>query len=419
MDALLNNPFLQPQYVNKLMQGIPVDDSMYALKDSIPFTTYAGDKVVVDVEYSMGGMTQAATRGAESPIVEQIGASQFEFKPALFREKVALSEKDIHAIRKLGTAGEVQTAAERVAKTVKALRHRIEARIEWSKWEMIRGSLSIAQNDIQFTVDYNVPAEFTPTAADLWNTTNGDPVVNMQEWEALFESEASEPEKYYFNKVVMRALLQNEAIRTLRDSLLSGQSDPRMISVGNLDLILKQYIGDREYQVYDKGYPIVAKLETALGSATTTFSVDDATGIEDGDVLKVIHAQSGYAGLAYVTVSGAPSGNSITIAAGHGQAGLTFPIGSIVTIRKKFIKDDEFIIMGAIPPGTIGIDTWAEFISTNHYYGPNGLDEPQQGMFIRVDNKVKGDPPTIEIVSGVYGLPASFVQTNNVVATVL
>jgi hypothetical protein len=94
-------------------------------------------------------------------------------------------------------------------------------------------------------------------------------------------------------------------------------------------------------------------------------------------------------------------------------------VGSEVRLKKHFIKDDSFIIRGALPAGTSGGPNWAEFISTNHVYGPGGIMSPTPGIFSKVIVKDDDDPPKIEVIAGVNGLPVLYYTTINVVATVL
>jgi hypothetical protein len=416
MDSLLNNPLLQPAVVNKLIESVPMDESEYMLTNMIPFETVEAEKVVVDVEHMLGGMTQAAVRGAESPTIDQSGVSQFEFRPAHWREKYRLTENDIAVLRKLGTASQLERAQERIAKIVKALRYRLENRMEWSKWQMILGSLTIAQSDVQFSVDYHVPTEFQPVPANLWDTASGDPLSDLLDWIQLFRDEASEPEQMVYNTNIEKVMLQNSAIRTLRDSLFTGQSNPGMLTRENVKMVLNAYCA-LPVTVYDKGYWIIQKLMVAATPAATTLTLEDATGIEADDVLVIEHENSGFAGRRNCTVQSV-TGNVVTLTAAVGGT-VTFPVGSMVRTRKPFIPDDRFIIMGKLPPGSMGGDRWAEFISTFHYYGPGGLLNPTPGTFIRVDNHEKDDPPTVDVIAGVSGLPVAYTQTNNLVAAVI
>lgn len=415
MDSLLNNPLLQPAVVNKLIQSVPMDTSEYMLTNLIPFETVEAEKVVVDVEHMLGGMTQAAVRGAESPTIDQHGVSQFEFRPAHWREKYSLTENDIAVVRKLGTPSQLERAQERIAKIIKALRFRLENRMEWSKWQMVLGSLTIAQRDVQFTVDYKVPSEFTPTAGTLWSASS-DPLGDILDWIHLFRDEASEPEGLVYNVNVEKAMLLNDTIRELRDALFTGQSSPGMLTRQNIQLVLDAYAA-LPTTVYDKGYWIIQKLMASAAPAGTTVTVEDATGIEADDELVIEHVDSGFTGRRNVTVQSV-SGNVITVVGTIGGT-VTFPVGSMVRTRKPFIPDDRFIIMGKLPPGAMGGDRWAEFISTYHYYGQGGLLNPEPGMFIRVDNHEREDPPRVDIIAGVSGLPVAYTQTNNLVATVL
>lgn len=417
MDSLANNPLLQPAYVNRVLDAIIPDTAAYDLTTAIPMVTQETELVVVDVRQQIGGMTMAAAEGAESPIIQQRGMHQFAFMPAHFREKVLLSEKDTKVIRRLGTASELERAAATVARIVGELRMRLETRMEWAKWQMMYGTLAIDQPDINYSIDYHIPTHFQPTltGADLWSDAASDPMSDWLDWLELYRDEGTMPEYFQYNLAVEKALLLNDAVRTLRDSLFSGQSNPAQLSRANLMQVFNAYAGI-PVKIYDKGYFLIEGTTAALAPAGTSVTVQENPGFEIGDVITLVHKNGERAGRVRLTLTGVV-GVTLSFAALGGTT--TFPVGSEVRCKKHFLHDDKFIIRGALPPGTTGGQNWAEFVSTPHVYGPGGLMAPAPGIFMKTVVKDNDDPPQAMIISGISGLPVMYHTTVNVIATVL
>jgi hypothetical protein len=417
MEGLSNHPLLQPAIVTKVVDSIQIDAEQYPLSTEVPFVTQEGNKVVIDVRQRMGGMTMAVAPGAESPIIEKRGVQQDQFSPASFREKVLLGEKDILNLRKLGTASELQTAQETVTDILGQLRYRVENRIEWCKWSALMGSLSVAQKDVQFTIDYGIPAFMKPalTGGDRWDQVTGKPLTNILDWLELFDQES--PDAWYmtYNGHMEMLLLKNTEIRTLRDALFTGQNDPAMLTRGNIQQVFNAYAG-LPIRVNTKGYWLVAGTLAALAPAATSIAVDDATGFATGDIVTIVHKDGSRLGHIRVTLTSV-TGNSLGFGALPGA--VTYPMGSEIRVKKPFIPNDKFIIRGQLPPGTTGGTNFMEFISTNHVYGPGGLMAPVPGIFSKFLNKENDDPPSLQMLMGVTGLPVLYWPTANVVATTI
>jgi len=415
MEGLSNHPLLQPAVVTKVVDSIQIDADQYPLSTEVPFITQEGSKVVIDVRQRMGGMTMAVAPGAESPIIEKRGVQQDQFSPASFREKVLLGEKDVLNLRKLGTASELQTAQETVTDILGQLRYRVENRIEWLKWAMIQGTIAIAQKDVQFTVNYGIPSFCLPTltGADRWNQITGKPLTNILTWLEGYDQESPDPWYMTYNGHMENMLLLNTEIRELRDSLFTGQSDPSMLTRANIQQVFDAYAG-LPIRVNTKGYWLVAGTTAALAPGATSIAVDDATGYATGDIVTVVHKDGTRSGLIKLTLTSV-TGNALGFAALGGA--ITYPMGSEIRVKKPFIPSNKFIIRGQLPPGTTGGTNFAEFISTNHVYGPGGLMAPVPGIFSKFLNKAEDDPPSLQMLMGVTGLPVLYWPTTNIVAT--
>lgn len=417
MHGLANNPVLQPDYITKVIDDIVPDNANYMLNTEVPMVTQSEGRITVEVRQTIGGMTKAVDPSSESPIIEQRGRQLYDFDPPNWREKVVFGPKDVLKVRKVGSISEIQTAQDLVTDYVGQLRMRLENRIEWSKWQCMLGTLTIAQSDVQFSIDYGIPAHFTPTltGTDSWDElTTADPLSDMLTWKALYLEEGPDPWKLNFNSVIERLLMLNEKIRALFDSFFVGPANDGMIGQENLFKIIKAYVG-LESQVYDKGYFVVARIEEAITTVSTDFDVNDASGIETGDTVTLIHKNGERSGRVRIVVTGI-TGNNIQHAAIGGST--TFPMYSEIKLKKPFLPNDKFVIRGTIPPGTTGGTAWAEFVSVPHVYGSGGLSAPEAGIFSKVVNKPDDDPPELGIIGGISGGPALYHTTTNVIATV-
>jgi hypothetical protein len=117
-----------------------------------------------------------------------------------------------------------------------------------------------------------------------------------------------------------------------------------------------------------------------------------------------------------VKITVTPTGLSFAHSAIGGT--VTYPVGSTVRIKKRFIPDNYFLIMGAVPPGTTGGTEFGEFITIPSPYTEGGILNPAPGPFGRVDVEDKADPPKVSVISGIYGLPVNYHPDANLIASV-
>lgn len=417
MDDLKYNELLQPAYITKLIDEILPDSSEYALVDDVPMETQETEQIIIDIRDNIGGMTNAVSFGAESPIVEHRGRAQASFQAAEFREKTLLSERDLQVVRKQGTAAELERAEDRMLEIAAGLRMRLETRIEWCRWQMLFGRLIINQEDVQYDINYKVPTEFKPvlTGTDLWSAiATADPIDDMLNWVDLYRDEGQEPEYFMFNTAVFKLLLQNAKIRELAEGyFVNNPVSDNLMNKEILGKIITAFVG-YPFKVYDKGYFFKMKLETPITPTSTSFVVSENSGVVANDYVTVVH-KDGYSLNSSARVQVTPTGLSFAHTAIGGT--VTYPVGSTIRTKKRYLPDDTFVIRGSLPPGTTGGQNFGEFISTPSAYN-GGLMDAQPGPFGKtvVDND--GDPPKAYVLAGIRGLPVMYHPRTNVVATV-
>lgn len=411
MDALVNSELLTPRNLMKVIDDIPSQPEVYRGEEIFPFSEQAGPKVEWDIRKPLGGMTQAVARGAESPIIHRRGVGQASFEPAHFREKVILGESDVTTLRKLGTYEERETASSLISEIVIDLNARLETRIEWLRWQpVVNNSLSINENKVQFTVNYNMPTRQRPTAGTLWsNTSLADPLSNMQAWIRLARGTGGKVKKFWFNTKVQQYLFQNMRILAIIDRVFNS-GNINMMSPEILKSIFKTYIGNYEYEIYDAGYNLVTYTKEALSSGgITTFVVDDATGYAADDVCQISAAdESAEEDATIVGVSGNTIDCTGTTLTGN------YPANSMLRCYKTYLPDDVFVIEMEFPPGS---GPTGEVISVDAVYGEGSLMSPKPGKFAETLFHDK-DPKQIEIIVGCNCLPVLYRKRGFIVATV-
>jgi hypothetical protein len=395
----------------KVIDDIPVQTQTYRGAEMMPLVLQPGPRVEWDIKRPLGGMTQAVARGAESPVIHRRGVGQQSFEPAHFREKVILGESDVTTLRKLGTWEQRSTAAELIADIMIDLNSRLETRIEWMRWQpIVNNSLAINENQVQFTVSYNVPARQRPTAGTLWSTTaTADPISDIQTWLRLARGSGAKPKKFWFNSMTQQYLFRNSRVLSLVDRVFNS-GNVGLMSPAVLGSILKTYIGDYEYEVYDAGYNVITYTTAAIAAgATTTVYVSDATGLVAGDVIQLAAAdESAEENMTIASVSG----NTITTTSVTLTG--TYPVNSLVRCYKTYIPDDTFIIELEFPPGSGNI---GEVISVDAVYGAGSLMAPKPGKFAETLFLIK-DPKQIEIICGINALPVIYRKRGYIVATI-
>lgn len=417
---LASHPLLQTSNIIKVVKEMEIPQSDFILGNEVPVREIQEHRVAVDVRKGAGGMTQAAASGAESPTVSFYGASQYEFEPAEWREKAILGQKDLYHLRKLGTKQEVQSAQEIITNHLSDLMMRLNTRLEWARWQALRGRLTATGKDLSFDVDYKIPADMQPalTGADLWTASTSDPMDDILEWNEKYRDLMASPQGYWFNARTLRIIMQSSKIRTLRDALFTGQANLGNLTPGNLQAIFNAYAGV-PYTSFDGGYYEITDLASPVAASATTLTVRDASQFAANDLLTIIHRDGDIVGRERLTVDSVnTTTNVITVDAPGVVRSAGFPAGSTIRAKKYFIPDGTFIIKGQLPASIEGGPNWAEIISTLHPYGPGGILSPEAGIFAKPVIHEDSDPPRVELIVGIKGLPIVYHRDVNVIASV-
>lgn len=174
------------------------------------------DVIEWDIKFGATGMTPAVYPDAPSPIKAHPKIAHKSFKTVQWREKFVLGETDLLYLRRPGTYDE-NYGNEMIGDRLSDLNTRIETRLEWLRWKMLMGEVTVTYPDgVSQVIDYEVPAGNKPTALTLWSdTTNSDPLSNVAAWKLLFRGKPVQIGSAVMNQKVYNYLPANNNVRSL------------------------------------------------------------------------------------------------------------------------------------------------------------------------------------------------------------
>lgn len=236
--------------------------------DLLPMKENALPTIRWDEKGAINGMTPAVALGTKAPLLAHRTLTNRSEVPMYFGEQQHLSEEDFLNIRMAGTLNRL-AGQQLVDDGTEELLVRLFTRIEWSRWQALRGSLALDENGIKRTVTYSTTSISNPST--LWSVVaTADPIANVMAWALLFRGKGTGPLRVYYNRKVATYLAQNAVVR---DLVKANGMAPKLgvLSIGD---ILNTLIGDVQFIQYDEGYlvsgtftPYIADNEVILVKA--------------------------------------------------------------------------------------------------------------------------------------------------------
>lgn len=98
---------------------------------------------------------------------------------------------------------------------------------------LVTGKLTLAENRVKQTVDFQRKEEFTATAGTFWNS-GGDPIQDLKAWQAAYKAENGVAPRYMIaSERIASVLSQHEAIRTYL------RSDAGLVGIEEINALLR------------------------------------------------------------------------------------------------------------------------------------------------------------------------------------
>lgn len=201
-----------------------------------------------DEKGAINGMTPPISLDGNVPMLAMRTLTNRVEVPMYFAEQQQLGEEDFLNIRMAGSLNKL-AGQSIVDDGTEQLLVRLFTRIEWSRWQAMRGSLALDENCVKRTVTYATTSISNPSV--LWSVVaSADPIGNVQAWALLFRGKGSGPLRVYYNRKVATYLSQNASVI----DKVKANGMAAKLGVMSIGEILNTLIGDVEFIQYDEGY---------------------------------------------------------------------------------------------------------------------------------------------------------------------
>lgn len=248
---------LDPYFLTEIVRNIRVDINQFRgaqlLTGGMDMKTELGLTIEYDMTFDDTGMTPATGLNDPTPIRAKQQVQHMSFTNQEWREKKIIDREKIAKLRAPGSNLEQMWAEEYMVEAMIELNQRLETRVEWMRWQVLKGSIVIPATTSKpaQTLNYGVPSSMLPTASTLWsNTASANPLADIQAWKILFRGTGARPAKIIVNQKVDSYLMQNANIQNLLRNLYGRD----VLSADSLKFVIKQQLAGLEYEVYDAGY---------------------------------------------------------------------------------------------------------------------------------------------------------------------
>lgn len=395
MKGIEGIPALHLETLNKLISKLDKAPTNF-FSNLFSSTQYPSDTIKWELEYASGGMTPFVAPGSVAPTVGIDGVSEASAKSAYWKEKMYFDEEFLNNMRKPGTSAEYATAERKLARGALKLKNRCMRRREWMTSQMItQGAITYNTNGgVKFSVSYGIPTThivtLDPTTRNWKTGTSRNPVEDVFDAKQVLATDAGvgTPDYSIMNSEMLKVLMLDSKLQALLEKSAFGNGD----LFARPAEVLSNLLGLGKLTVYDELYEVQAYL--TVTPASTTIYVDDATDFAVGGILRFTNMVLHNVWEDETITAVDPVAGTVTVAA---QPTLTFVGGrDKVTMRKKFIADNEFHMFSTTADG----EKIAEFMEA-----PYGMDR-RWGFF--ADTKPEWDPEGVWMRVQDKGLPVLY-----------
>jgi hypothetical protein len=248
---------LDPYFLTEIVRNIRVDINQFRgaqlLTGGMDMKTELGLTIEYDMTFDDTGMTPATGLNDPTPVRAKQQVQHMSFTNQEWREKKIIDREKIAKLRAPGTSLEQMWAEEYMVESMIELNQRLETRIEWMRWQALKGSIVIpaTSSKPQQTLNYGVPGGQLPTASTLWSTiATANPLQDIDNWKLIFRGTGARASKIIVNQKVDNYLKQNANIQNLLRTVYGRD----VMAADSLAFVMKNQLNGLDYEVYDAGY---------------------------------------------------------------------------------------------------------------------------------------------------------------------
>ncbi len=218
----------------------------------LPETEAYTQKVRWDELDTDRGMTAPHEMGSDTRIDKRPGMKTREYTPIPFKESDVLHEGEILRSREMGTLGNVLNLDREVARITKARLDKTRIRMEWLRWQTLRGSISVNENGV--VVSETFPIQSHDVSVDFDELATATPLKEYNAVKLKFRTTGASAmgAKAYMNSKTANWHLENQNAADLK-----GFQNSNFVNLSYSIEELNKVMAARglpELVVYDEGY---------------------------------------------------------------------------------------------------------------------------------------------------------------------
>lgn len=164
-------------------------------------------------------------------------ASSQDMSLALIKRKIGLKEQDIIALESPRNAAEQQYLMKQVYNDMDQMVNGVRSRVELMRMEALsKGTVTVAENNLNLTVNYNVPAanKQALSGTSMWTDAASDPINDLLRWA---EGLPTIPTRALTSRTVLSTLLRHPKVL----GALFGTGSGRVASRADLNNFLQSH----------------------------------------------------------------------------------------------------------------------------------------------------------------------------------
>lgn len=196
--------------LTEVVQEYEAQTGNYKGAEILPETDSMSQKIRWDERDRERGMTAPHTMDSDPKVDKRQGSKTHEYEPIPFKETDLMKESEILNARELGTLNGTINLSREIAKIAKDRLDKTKARVEWLRWQTLRGQIQINENGVKVTENFNV--QQYNVLSDWDDLANAKIVRDINRLSLMFKGTGASPKgaKIYLNQVTMNWVLENQ-----------------------------------------------------------------------------------------------------------------------------------------------------------------------------------------------------------------
>lgn len=196
--------------LTEVVQEYEAQTDNYKGAEILPETDSMAQKIQWDERDRDRGMTAPHAMDTDPKIDKRQGSKTHEYEPIPFKESDLMKEKEILKSRELGTLNGTINLSREIARIAKNRLDKTKTRVEWMRWQTLRGQLNINENGVKVSESFNVQQYTVLVDWDQFATARIIKDVNAIALMFKGTGASAKGAKIHINPVTMNWVLENQ-----------------------------------------------------------------------------------------------------------------------------------------------------------------------------------------------------------------